>query len=60
MMMGRAGVDMDEGQARRLGHQGRERRVVSRLLPPRDLWTASISLPPSSRLGTCRLAHHNC
>ena len=34
MMMGRAGVDVDEGEAHGLGHQGRERRVVSRLLPP--------------------------
>ena len=48
MMMGRAGVDVDEGEAHGLGHQGRERRVVSRLLPPPVFWTASISLPPSS------------
>ena len=33
MMMGRAGVDVDEGEAHGLGHQGRERRVV-RLAPP--------------------------
>ena len=49
-MMGRAGEDVDERQAHRLGHQGRDRRVVSRLLPPRDFWTASILLPPSSPL----------
>ena len=62
MMMGRAGVDVDEGQAHGLGHQGRERRVV-RLAPPSSprfldrLYLASTVLVS---LGTCRLARHNC
>ena len=61
MMMGRAGVDVDEGQAHGPGHQGRERRVV-RLAPPSS---PPFSGPPPSRfhrprLGTCRLARHNC